>query len=131
LLACNLTESQALLRVCWDFSSILLIQVRILFGFFIWYSLTEYSTDIGTRRPLIIQMINNPTKEVPSCRFRKEHITGADEDAFEENETPIHLLCDEIIHRTELKTGRSKDKVTIDYPDSHKQRIRLIWLAGF
>jgi len=27
---------------------------------------------IGTRRPLIIQMINDPTRNEPHCRFRKE-----------------------------------------------------------
>lgn len=29
--------------------------------------------DIGTRRPLIIQMINDPSKRDPLCRFRKEN----------------------------------------------------------
>lgn len=34
-------------------------------------------TNIGTRRPLIIQMINNPSKQQPSCRFKKEDYSNS------------------------------------------------------
>ncbi len=63
--------------------------------------------DIGTRRPLIIQMTNNPSKEYPSCRFRRE--SG---DGFEEKETPVHELVNEIVKRTNEKAGTGADKVS-------------------
>ncbi|KAL6054695.1 putative Interferon-induced GTP-binding protein Mx2 [Balamuthia mandrillaris] len=82
-------------------------------------------TNIGTRRPLILQMINNPEKEVPSCRFRKESSytstlqpgggsdpsggeIGNDHDAFELVDTPIDCLVDEIVRRTNEKAGRGE-----------------------
>jgi hypothetical protein len=71
---------------------------------------------IGTRRPLIIQMINNPEKIQPSCRFRKEVVSSADADlGFSdrdlEDETPVEQLAEQIIKRTEVRAGISKDRV--------------------
>ncbi|KAH3742895.1 dynamin family GTPase [Pelomyxa schiedti] len=63
-------------------------------------------SNIGTRRPLILQMINNPHREQPSCRFRKEVLRSADEDPFEATETPVESLSQEIIRRTNEKAGR-------------------------
>jgi GTPase SAR1 family protein len=69
-------------------------------------------TNIGTRRPLIIQMINNPEREQPRCRFRKETAVAAGEDAFEDIDTPVNYLSDEIVRRTDMKTGSDKDRVS-------------------
>eukprot|EP01132_Coremiostelium_polycephalum_P003597 gene3597-4479_t len=77
-------------------------------------------TNIGTRRPLIIQMINNPDKHQPSCRFKKEVYSDqqqllqiqSGEDRWEEHETPVHELTEEIIKRTNEKTGRNGDRVS-------------------
>jgi GTP-binding protein EngB required for normal cell division len=68
-------------------------------------------SNIGTRRPLIIQMLNNPSKEQPSCRFRKEY-PSPEGDPFEDHETLIHELVDEIIKRTNDRAGIGNDKVS-------------------
>ena len=68
-------------------------------------------TNIGTRRPLIIQMINNTSKEIPSCRFRKEYPI-ADQDPFEDRDTPVNELLDEITRRTNERAGVGSDKVS-------------------
>ncbi|EAL71678.2 dynamin like protein [Dictyostelium discoideum AX4] len=107
-------------------------------------------TNIGTRRPLIIQMINNPSKQQPSCRFKKEDYSNSyggsssststtsgnsnhntdkqqnvsssqgggggsnnlNEDKWEEYETPVNELTEEIIRRTNERTGRAGDRVS-------------------
>ncbi|GAM21736.1 hypothetical protein SAMD00019534_049110, partial [Acytostelium subglobosum LB1] len=71
-------------------------------------------TNIGTRRPLIIQMINNPIKHQPSCRFKKEFSGEASalENKWEEHETPVEELTEEIIKRTNNLTGTRGDKVS-------------------
>eukprot|EP01103_Thecamoeba_quadrilineata_P020001 TRINITY_DN8375_c0_g1_i1.p1 TRINITY_DN8375_c0_g1~~TRINITY_DN8375_c0_g1_i1.p1 ORF type:complete len:842 (-),score=179.78 TRINITY_DN8375_c0_g1_i1:3-2528(-) len=69
-------------------------------------------SNIGTRRPLILQMINDPTKDKPSCRFRRELSSSmGDEDPFEEEETPLMLLSSEIVRRTTQVAGRG-DRVS-------------------
>ncbi|EGC35126.1 hypothetical protein DICPUDRAFT_33855 [Dictyostelium purpureum] len=97
-------------------------------------------TNIGTRRPLIIQMINNPLKQQPSCRFKKEDYSSGEssrqpvsssqgsttngkelsassannslDDKWEEYETPVNELTEEIVRRTNERTGRSGDRVS-------------------
>ncbi|KAK5574626.1 hypothetical protein RB653_009879 [Dictyostelium firmibasis] len=101
-------------------------------------------TNIGTRRPLIIQMINNASKQQPSCRFKKEDYSNSyggssstssnnnnsnggdkqqnsssqggsnnlNEDKWEEYETPVNELTEEIIRRTNERTGRAGDRVS-------------------
>jgi GTPase SAR1 family protein len=69
-------------------------------------------TNIGTRRPLIIQMVNCPDRDQPRCRFRKEHAISHNEDPFETVDIPVNCLCDEIIRRTNAKAGVDKDQVT-------------------
>eukprot|EP01105_Mastigella_eilhardi_P002304 TRINITY_DN1282_c0_g1_i1.p1 TRINITY_DN1282_c0_g1~~TRINITY_DN1282_c0_g1_i1.p1 ORF type:complete len:782 (-),score=270.13 TRINITY_DN1282_c0_g1_i1:25-2370(-) len=61
-------------------------------------------SNIGTRRPLILQMNNNPLRERPYCRFRKEVIHSVEEDPFED-ETPVSELSQEIVRRTNEKAG--------------------------
>jgi hypothetical protein len=68
--------------------------------------------DIGTRRPLIIQMMNNPSKEYPSCRFRKEANANGISEGFEEKETAVQDLVQEIVRRTNEKAGSGPDKVS-------------------
>lgn len=68
-------------------------------------------SNIGTRRPLIIQMINNPAKEVPSARFRKETVSSAEEDPFEPSDTPVEQLSREITRRTNELAGPRGDRV--------------------
>jgi len=67
-------------------------------------------TNIGTRRPLIIQMINNPDRDTPYCKFRKENPLES-EDPFEDRETPVSYLSEEIIRRTDAKTNGDKNRV--------------------
>jgi GTPase SAR1 family protein len=62
-------------------------------------------SNIGTRRPLILQMINNPDKQRPSCRFRKDYVARDNEDPFEPVETPVECLTDEISSRTNAVAG--------------------------
>lgn len=69
-------------------------------------------TNIGTRRPLIIQMINNQERDTPSCRFRKDREISIDEDPFEEYDTPVHTLSSEIQRRTNELVGTNKDYVS-------------------
>eukprot|EP01102_Stenamoeba_stenopodia_P000621 TRINITY_DN10596_c0_g1_i1.p1 TRINITY_DN10596_c0_g1~~TRINITY_DN10596_c0_g1_i1.p1 ORF type:complete len:881 (+),score=221.50 TRINITY_DN10596_c0_g1_i1:184-2826(+) len=68
-------------------------------------------TNIGTRRPLVLQMMNDPTKKNPSCRFRKEEVV-AGEDPFEEKDTSIYDLAKEIQKRTNAVAGKDGDKVS-------------------
>jgi hypothetical protein len=46
-------------------------------------------------------MINDPTRDDPYCRFRKETLTAEGEDPFEQRDVPISYLSDEISRRTE------------------------------
>ncbi|EFA76188.1 dynamin like protein [Heterostelium album PN500] len=72
-------------------------------------------TNIGTRRPLIIQMMNNPKKLHPSCRFKKEAANGeyiTEGDKWEDHETPVEELTEEIVKRTNDLTGSRGDKVS-------------------
>eukprot|EP00027_Filamoeba_sp_ATCC50430_P017323 CAMPEP_0168573610 /NCGR_PEP_ID=MMETSP0413-20121227/18631_1 /TAXON_ID=136452 /ORGANISM="Filamoeba nolandi, Strain NC-AS-23-1" /LENGTH=604 /DNA_ID=CAMNT_0008606881 /DNA_START=1 /DNA_END=1816 /DNA_ORIENTATION=- len=56
-------------------------------------------------------MINSPDRDTPRCRFRKE-TPSADSDPFEEYDTPVHRLVDEIIRRTNERAGASPDRVS-------------------
>ncbi|XP_049849889.1 dynamin-like protein C [Schistocerca gregaria] len=71
-------------------------------------------TSIGTRRPLIIQMINDPEHHEPCCKFRKEELAllSPTEDAFEDQETPTSELSAEIMRRTNSKAGSLNDRVS-------------------
>lgn len=55
-------------------------------------------------------MINNPTKQQPSCRFRKENPMGQ-EDPFE-TETSVIDLNAEIVRRTNEVAGKDPDCVS-------------------
>lgn len=71
---------------------------------------------IGTRRPLIIQMMNDPARETPLCRFRREIVAAADASASWsldelEDAVPVTSLSKEIVRRTEQRAGNSKDRV--------------------
>jgi hypothetical protein len=99
--------NQVLLKVYLVFNSILLSLV----SFNAALSTMLTFVDIGTRRPLIIQMINNPSKDQPSCRFRKEY-PPMDGESFEDHDTPLHELVDEIIKRTNDRAGVGTDKVS-------------------
>lgn len=73
-------------------------------------------TNIGTRRPLILQMINNPERDIPNCRFRRENAYNEGEagqqaveaDTWEPRDTPIEDLVHEIVRRTNEKAGRGE-----------------------
>jgi hypothetical protein len=80
---------------------------------------------MGTKRPLIIQMINDQSRNEPYCRFKKEEITSNDQDQFETRDIPVSYLCEEIgilihvfhfIHglakRTDALVGRKTDRVS-------------------
>ena len=77
-------------------------------------------SSIGTRRPLIIQMINDQSKKDPYCRFRKEDIGNASkidvnkiqEDFFEKEPIPVYKLSDELNRRTNEVAGYSTDCVS-------------------
>ena len=78
-------------------------------------------SSIGTRRPLIIQMINDPQKKQPHCRFRKEETSLRDEtgkslqheeDLFEREPVPVSRLCEEICRRTNEVAGENDDSVS-------------------
>ncbi|ELP83476.1 hypothetical protein EIN_376410 [Entamoeba invadens IP1] len=56
---------------------------------------------IGTRRPLILQMFNNPDKRTPRCCFADEN------GVFEEREIPVEYLSREIANRTCDVAGRN------------------------
>ena len=68
-------------------------------------------TNIGTRRPLILQMINNPLYNEPYCIFRKENPT-IEENPFEDENTGINDLTKKIIERTNQIAGESLDCVS-------------------
>lgn len=53
-------------------------------------------TQMGTKRPLIIQMINDQEKREPYCRFKKERVTHPEEDPFEARDIPVSYLSEEI-----------------------------------
>lgn len=73
-------------------------------------------TNIGTRRPLIIQMVNDPECDTPICRFKREDDRedgSSDEDGMFENETyPVNKLSMELMRRTDKKTGKNKHCVS-------------------
>lgn len=71
-------------------------------------------SNIGTRRPLVLQMINSPSREIPSCRFRKEALAlgSSEEDPFEAIETPVDQLAREIARRTNERAGSRGDRVS-------------------
>jgi hypothetical protein len=77
------------------------------------------SSNIGTRRPLIIQMINNPEKHDPSCRFLSESVPESGAAAASgfsagdlEEETSVGNLAQEIQRRTNAVAGEAKNKVS-------------------
>lgn len=69
-------------------------------------------SNIGTRRPLVIQMVNDPGRAVPSARFRKEAVAGPGEDPFEAQDTPVEELAREIGRRTAAVAGARGDCVS-------------------
>nr|QYA18543.1 dynamin 1-like protein [Clandestinovirus] len=73
-------------------------------------------TNIGTRRPLIIQMVNDPECDVPQCRFKREDENGdpksEDDDLFEHDTVPVQRLSAELMRRTDKKTGKNKHCVS-------------------
>lgn len=62
-------------------------------------------TNIGTRRPLILQMINNLNAETPICRFRKERLDPVEDEMYEAEEIPVRRLSEELIRRTNEIAG--------------------------
>ena len=69
-------------------------------------------SNIGTRRPLVIQMVNDPGRSVPCARFRKEAVAGPGEDPFEAQDTPVEELAREIGRRTAAVAGARGDRVS-------------------
>ena len=69
-------------------------------------------SNIGTRRPLVIQMVNDPGRRVPCARFRKEAVGGPGEDPFEAQDTPVEDLAREIARRTAAVAGARGDRVS-------------------
>lgn len=69
-------------------------------------------SNIGTRRPLVIQMVNDPGRRVPCARFRKEAVGGPGEDPFEARDTPVEDLAREIARRTAAVAGAAGDRVS-------------------
>lgn len=84
--------------------------VEALLGF----SFNIVSSNIGTRRPLVISMVNSRAHSEPCCRFRLENAavgaSGADE--FESSPTPVARLSDEIQRRTNDVAGADKSRVS-------------------
>ncbi|EFC50801.1 dynamin family GTPase [Naegleria gruberi] len=72
--------------------------VEALLGF----QFNTVDTQIGTRRPLILQMVNDPSSEKPLCHFFKE----ASPSDIEEEATPVPLLEKEIRRRTDEVCGK-------------------------
>ena len=72
--------------------------VEALLGF----QFNTVDTQIGTRRPLILQMVNDPSCEKPLCHFFKESATSE----IEEESTPVPELEREIRKRTEEVCGK-------------------------
>ncbi len=73
------------------------------------------SSNIGTRRPLIINMINSRAHSEPLCRFRKEENSSNSDsnlDDFELVPTAVANLSAEIIRRTNLVAGAEKNRVS-------------------
>ncbi|KAL9653082.1 hypothetical protein ABK040_006301 [Willaertia magna] len=73
--------------------------VEALLGF----QFNTVDTQIGTRRPLLLQMINDPSAEKPICYFMKEDKTTE----LEEESTPVPSLEKEIRRRTEEVCGKT------------------------
>eukprot|EP01126_Amoeba_proteus_P059029 TRINITY_DN7681_c0_g1_i3.p1 TRINITY_DN7681_c0_g1~~TRINITY_DN7681_c0_g1_i3.p1 ORF type:complete len:528 (-),score=130.82 TRINITY_DN7681_c0_g1_i3:1432-3015(-) len=81
-------------------------------------------TNIGTRRPLVLQMVNDSKREVPFCRFRRESedfsenfvendgVRKREDDSFEERDVPVAYLAEQIVKRTEAKCGTNKNHVS-------------------
>lgn len=84
--------------------------VEALLGF----SFNIVSSNIGTRRPLVISMINSRAHVEPCCRFRLENApAGAtDGEEFERHPTPVESLSDEIQRRTNDVAGSDKSRVS-------------------
>jgi hypothetical protein len=65
-------------------------------------------TGIGTRRPLVIEMANDPSCASPICHFRKE----SDHTQFEPSATLVKDLAESITKRTNEEAGIEKDRVS-------------------
>lgn len=76
--------------------------VEALLGF----TFNVVSSNIGTRRPLVIQMMNVFANTQPVCRFRSEN-----SDQFE-SPTPVGRLSEEILKRTNAETGSDVNRVS-------------------
>jgi hypothetical protein len=59
-------------------------------------------TQMGTKRPLIIQMVNDPKRNEPFCRFKREELLLPHEDPFEARDVPVSYLCEEICMKLSL-----------------------------
>ncbi|KAL7718689.1 Dynamin-type G domain-containing protein [Entamoeba marina] len=83
---------------------------------------------IGTRRPLIIQMTNDPTKRTPRCCFAKEN------GVFEERDIPIEFLSREINNKTCEVAGRqnvSKKPLVLRVEYCNCSNLTIIDTPGF
>ncbi len=80
--------------------------VEALLGF----NFNVVSSNIGTRRPLVISMINSRAHTAPSCRFRSEDCGEGAE--FEAGEVPVEMLSREIMRRTNEVAGSDKTRVS-------------------
>lgn len=77
--------------------------VEALLGF----TFNVVSSNIGTRRPLVIQMVNSKDHPEPHCRFQSE-----ESDAFADAPTPVAQLSSEIMRRTNQIAGADKSRVS-------------------
>ncbi len=68
------------------------------------------SSNIGTRRPLIISMINSRAHPEPCCRFRLEESAGGEE--YESAPTLPANLSAEIVRRTNAVAGSDASRVS-------------------
>lgn len=66
------------------------------------FQFNTIDTQIGTRRPLVLQMINDESLETPQCKFLTE-----DCNQEEPNVTPVHEVEAEIRKRTEALCGKT------------------------
>jgi hypothetical protein len=97
-------------------------------------------SNIGTRRPLIIQMSNNPEyKSAPYCRFRKKNHLVYDQTVetkqFEHAPTPVNQLSAEIRRRTNEKAGDgdqvSDEPIILRVEYAHCSNLTIYDTPGF
>lgn len=87
------------------------------------------AAEIGTRRPLILQMINDQTCQRPNCTFFKEELSE-----LEETTTPAENLEQEIKRRTTEVCGRisvSSRPIILRIRYKHCSNLTIIDTPGF